>query len=371
MAFLSELFFVIFLCYGILVLYLIIGWLVSKTYVPITSIPTTKISVLVPFRNEKENIERCIESLSKLNYPENLFEVILINDTSDDNSGTLVSNKIDNLFNFTLLNLTEKQGKKSALELGISTAKYNLITTTDADCTFQKDWLNILSSFYQDTQAKMIIAPVLFKHSNLFSKIQALDFLSLTGTMVSTHALNNKILSNGANLTFEKSTFNTVNGYTNIDSVPTGDDILLMQKFSERYPKEVKVIKNKGGIVYTNSAHNSSDFINQRIRWASKIGKHQKHFSKIIGLIVFLSNASLLVSLGLTAINIKLVEFFLVPFILKCFIDFLFLFLVALFFGEKRLLWLIVFTEIFNVFVIPIISITSFFKGYSWKGRQY
>ena len=371
MVFLSELLFVIFSCYGILVLYLLIGWISSKTNVPIISSPTTKISILVPFRNEEDNIEMCIESLAKLDYPTELFEIILINDNSEDNSAAIVNNKIISLTNFKLLNLEGAKGKKASIALGISVSKHSLITTTDADCTFQKNWLSTLSYFYQDTHAKMIIAPVLFKHNNLFSKIRALDFLSLTGTMISSHSLNQKILSNGANLTFEKSAFNAVNGYADIDSIPTGDDILLMQKFAKTYPEGIKTIKNKNSVVFTKPAHNWAEFVNQRVRWASKIGSHQNIFSKILGAIVLLTNASLLVVLGLTVINIKLVEFFLVPFALKCFIDFLFLFLVAFSFKEKRLLWLIIFTEIFNVFVIPIITIASFFKGYSWKGRQY
>ncbi|MBL4623856.1 MAG: glycosyltransferase [Flavobacteriales bacterium] len=352
-------------------MYLIIGWLRSKTYIKNSSISSTKFSVIIPFRNEEDNIELCIDSLSKLNYPQDLFEIILINDNSEDNSELVVNKKITLLTNFKLLNLTEKQGKKAALELGISKAKYPLITTTDADCTFHIDWLSNLSSFYEETQPNMIIAPVLFTQNNLFSKIQALDFLSLTGTMISFNAFGKNILSNGANLTFEKTAHKNVNGYANIDSIPTGDDILLMQKFTEAYPEKIRLLKSKNGVVYTAPSKNLLEFINQRIRWASKIGSHQSFLSKILGLILFLTNASLLVLLGLAVVNLKLVEFFIVPFALKCIIDFLFLFLIALFFGEKRLLWYIITAEIFNMFMIPIVTIASFFQGYTWKGRQY
>ena len=46
--------------------------------------PKTKFSIIVPFRNEAENLPVLLESLSKLNYPMELFEVILVDDESEE-----------------------------------------------------------------------------------------------------------------------------------------------------------------------------------------------------------------------------------------------------------------------------------------------
>ena len=361
----------VFSSYFLLVLYLIIGWLNSNSNTQQTQNPAAKFSIIIPFRNETGSIESCIQSLSELNYPKDFFELILVNDNSTDNSAHITDEKIKNLPNAKLLHLTKKRGKKAALELGIEIANNPIIITTDADCNYQSSWLNCINQFYQETNAKMIVGPVLFNYQNTFDKIQALDFLSLTGTAISTHFHNHKILSNGANLIFEKKTFTDINGYSLIDSIPTGDDILLMNKFNSVYPNSIKMLKNIDCLVRTAPSKTLAKYLNQRIRWASKISSHQNTFSQILGLIIFLSNSSLIVLLILGVVNIKLIEFFLIPFVLKCFIDFLFLFLVARFFGEKRLLWLLVITELFNMFTVPIITITSLVKGYSWKGRQY
>jgi poly-beta-1,6-N-acetyl-D-glucosamine synthase len=361
----------IFSGYTLMVVYLIGGWLKSNSIERRSHNPSTLFSIIVPFRDEEDAIAQCIDSLSQLDYPKNLFEVLLVNDHSEDTSVSIISERIESLSNFRLMELTGKTGKKAALEFGISKSIHSVITTTDADCTFNTKWLSDLAAFMEETNANMIIAPVLFKHHTLFSKIQALDFLSLTGTMIATHLLEKKILSNGANLTFKKSSFNEVDGYKNIDSIPTGDDILLMQKFNEVFSDKVRLLKTTGSAVYTNPSSKLSPFIHQRIRWASKIGSHQNTFSKILGIIVFLTNCSLLLLLLLTALKLMFVEFFIVTFIVKCIIDFLFLFLIARSFKEKRLLWLIIITELFNMFIIPIVTIASLFKGYTWKGREY
>jgi len=50
------------------------------------AIPKTRFTVIVPFRNESENIPRLLRSISSLDYPIELIEVILVNDASDDDS---------------------------------------------------------------------------------------------------------------------------------------------------------------------------------------------------------------------------------------------------------------------------------------------
>ena len=48
------------------------------------SSPKTTFSIVVPFRNEAENLPLLLESLEKLKYPTELFEVILVDDESQD-----------------------------------------------------------------------------------------------------------------------------------------------------------------------------------------------------------------------------------------------------------------------------------------------
>ena len=147
------------------------GWKALPIWnIPDDFTPKTKISVLIPARNEAENIENCINSILNQTYPKALFEVIILDDFSEDKTPELVNNYAKNGFtNIQLLQLANfispneiQSFKKKAIEIGISQATGELIMTTDADCIVQPDWLMLVASIYQEKQPKFIAAPVNF-----------------------------------------------------------------------------------------------------------------------------------------------------------------------------------------------------------------
>ena len=130
-------------------------------------LPHTFISVLIPARNEEDNIQRCLDSITQGTYPSSLFEVIVIDDHSDDMTPQYVSQygqtnvHLIELKNF--IKLGENQPfKKRAIEAAISQAKGNLIVTTDADCIAPKEWLSLFAEFYETQGKRFIAAPVNF-----------------------------------------------------------------------------------------------------------------------------------------------------------------------------------------------------------------
>ncbi len=82
-------------------------------------------SIIVAVKNEEEKIETLLRTLTKLDYPAELFEVIFIDDNSKDGTFDSVSQKINGLKNFSVLKLQSenKSGKRNALELGISKSR--------------------------------------------------------------------------------------------------------------------------------------------------------------------------------------------------------------------------------------------------------
>ena len=97
-------------------------------------VPSTFVSVLVPVRNEETQLVECLESLLKLNYPDNKFELLLINDHSTDQTRKLAERYLGRFPLFKIIdNPANVFGKKSALTLGVQEAKGELIVTTDCD----------------------------------------------------------------------------------------------------------------------------------------------------------------------------------------------------------------------------------------------
>ena len=108
--------------------------------------PTTRVSVLIPARNEADNILNCLEGLLRQDFPSDLLEIIVIDDHSTDATAGLVSGL--STPNLRLLQQSgSAQGKKAALAYGIREASGTLIMTTDADCTHPVDWVAGFVSF--------------------------------------------------------------------------------------------------------------------------------------------------------------------------------------------------------------------------------
>src|SRR5580692_9980950 len=145
-----------------------------------------------------------------------------------------------------------KAYKKLAIETAINNAEGNLIVTSDADCTFNNNWLQTIVSFYETTNAKFIAAPVKIKCSNNLPDIfQTLDFITLQGITAASVSKKFHSMCNGANLAYKKNVFFEVDGFKNIDNIPSGDDMLLMHKIYEKNSGGVFFLKNKKALVTT------------------------------------------------------------------------------------------------------------------------
>ena len=130
--------------------------------------PQTKVSLIIPARNEQDNLPVLLESISRLDYPSELLEVIIIDDNSTDNTWQLIS---DHSFvrGIRLSDVSTeelKAHKKFAIEKGIEAATGELIVTTDADCHFQPGWIKAIAQLYQSTKATFIAAPVSLRAGN-------------------------------------------------------------------------------------------------------------------------------------------------------------------------------------------------------------
>ena len=149
------------------------------------SLPTVKVSVIVPARNEEGAIGNCLKSLFNQSYPKTYTEIIVVNDFSTDNTVALVEQYQDQCL---LLHLSDyitdpiNAYKKKAIETGISQSSGELIICTDADCTMGPEWISLLVDAHQRRDLAFIAAPVkIVPNGSAISVFQTLDFISLQG----------------------------------------------------------------------------------------------------------------------------------------------------------------------------------------------
>jgi cellulose synthase/poly-beta-1,6-N-acetylglucosamine synthase-like glycosyltransferase len=341
------------------------------------SLPTTFISVLIPARNESDNILPCLEAILKGNYPKDLFEIIVIDDHSDDATPQLVKAhpsanvRLIELKNYVKL-ADNQPFKKRAIEAAIGESKGDLIVTTDGDCIAPPDWLRLIAAFYEQSGKRFIAAPVNFyDEKTVFERFQSLDYIGMMGVTGAGVAGRFTNMCNGANLAYEKGLFHEVGGFKGIDHVASGDDMLLMQKIARFYPDALGFLKNPAATVLTKAKPTIADFMSQRLRWASKSSSYTEVFTVLQLVMVFTFCWNILLSLCLTVVfGLAALLLFLFQFSLKSIADYFFLRTMARFFKREDLLHPFLPPQYLHVlYIIVVGSLANFKKTYQWKGR--
>jgi len=385
---------VLFVFYAALIIYYAISWRSIPAFQQTTAngqLPTVnegqlKISIIIPARNEAENIKTCLDSICNQSYPKNLYEVIVVDDHSTDDTAAIVQQY--HTANIKLIQLSQLMDggiinsyKKKAIEMAIAKSTGELIVTTDADCIVPVNWLQTIAAFYNETNASFIAMPVVYNNSNRFIEIfQSLDFMTLQGITGASVYKRMHSMCNGANLAYTKKAFDQVNGFKGIDNIASGDDMLLMHKIYKQQPDKVLFLKSKDVIVQTAPMKTTRDFFNQRIRWASKADQYDD--KRIFGvlLLVYLFNVLLMLlpvlcifknyQLSIINYQLSILQLWLFLLIFKTIIELIFLYPVAKFFSKQQLLLYFPLAQPFHVCYTVIAGWLGKFGSYQWKERK-
>jgi cellulose synthase/poly-beta-1,6-N-acetylglucosamine synthase-like glycosyltransferase len=388
----------LFLPYAILILYYWSGWLDIPDFIPLKKIPENElpfVSIIIAARNEEKNIGNCLQSIINQTYPKNQCEVIVTDDHSTDATVSIINGFQKE--NIRVINLSDfldsekiNSYKKKSIETALQFAKGELIVTTDADCMVPPKWIETLVVFYKEKNPVFVASPVTFPSSvgsviqsrervestkeglgvRLLKIFQTLDFMTLQGITGASVSKKFHGMCNGANLAYEKKVFYEVGGFEGIDEIASGDDMLLMDKIQKVYPDRVMFLKSREVIVETQPASTLKDFLNQRIRWASKADKYTDKKITTVLVLVYLFNAWILI-LGISSFFYhKSLFLFLITIGIKIITELFFLYPVARFFGRQKLLWWFIPAQPFHIIYTLVAGWLGKFGTYRWKGRK-
>ena len=359
----------VFLIYILFIGQLIYGFNRMKRFSKKEFTPKTSFTIVVPFRNEKDNLPNLLHSISLLNYPKDLVEIILVDDDSYDGW------KMEDgrwKFEIRLIKNEKKSNspKKDAIETAIEIAKNDWIITTDADCLVQKDWLTIYDQYIQENEVEMVASGVCYvPKSGFLSAFQNLDFLSLQGATIGSFGINQPFMCNGANFAYSKHFFKELNGFQGNETIASGDDVFLLQKAVSAAQKKVGFLMDKESIVATKSVSTWSDLFQQRVRWASKSTGYSSVYGKLLALLVFGGNLTWIMSFLLWLMGLLDQNIFMLFVALKFLIDFILIYKTANFF-ESKLQYVLASSLLYPFFSVSV-AIYSLFGKYSWKGRSF
>ncbi|WP_029036726.1 glycosyltransferase family 2 protein [Salinimicrobium xinjiangense] len=335
-------------------------------------------SIIIPLRNEAENLPSLFESLLKLKYPEEQFEILLINDSSTDASEALCEEfrrKYPEL-NIQLLQNIRKSGspKKDAILTAIEVATKDFILTTDADCVVPEKWLREFDAIIREKELQVVAGPVMLKNGvpkmAFLRSFEEMDMLSLQAATIGSFGLGIPLLCNGANFCYSKKAFFEVNGFEGNDQIGSGDDIFLLEKYQKRGLKTA-FLKSAEAIVLTKPASSWKQLFSQRVRWAAKTSRYKNPFAKALGVLVFGMNFMLLIVFAGVLSGLSPLSLLLVVFLAKFNVDFFLIYNTAKFYGRKSSVKSYFLSSIFYPFFSSSVAMFSLFSGYEWKGRRF
>ncbi|MFD2520813.1 glycosyltransferase [Emticicia soli] len=340
------------------------------------------ITVIIPVRNEAQNIISLLKDLEKQSYAKDKFEVIVADDDSTDNTLALLKEyqKISSI-RLLINRLPPKENnaspKKRAINSSIQLASGDLIVTTDGDCRVGEHWLATIAQFQAEKGAYLVSSSVTFINDansftkSLWQKIQTIEFSSLIGTGACAMLVNKPNMCNGANLAYMKWVFQEVGGFAGNENLASGDDEFLMHKIAARHPDKVYFLKSQQAIVETQAHESLKSFYYQRKRWASKWRHYNNPITTALAVFIFLANFSLVLTAILHLLSKISFENLLIIFAIKFSAELLFLLLVLSFLRKKSLIWLIPFVQIIYPCYVTFFGFVAQGKNeYVWKGRK-
>jgi glycosyltransferase involved in cell wall biosynthesis len=324
-----------------------------------------KVSVIIPCRNEENNLPFILGDLESQDYDADLYEVLVIDDNSTDNTFREAS-AYKGIKNYKVLHNPDL-GKKSAIGFGVDHASGELIITTDADCRFGRKWISAYATAYSTEHPDMIIGPVQLKERpGFFGRFMELEFLSLQGVTAGTALAKKPVMCNGANLFFKKEAYLRHSGNLHPE-ILSGDDIFLLHSLKKDPDAEISWLNSPDGMVTTSQAHSFFSFIKQRARWISKAGSYKDSLSIALSVVTFVTIISIVFFMIAGIFRYEFCLLFLASFFIKSIADYQLLKEITKKYKKTGLLKWFLPSQIIYPFYVLVVVFYSLVGEKSWK----
>jgi len=322
-----------------------------------------KFSIIIAAKNEEQNLPLLFKSLNKLNYPKEYFEIIFVDDQSTDNTKSIIENLIIENSHISIYESHNKKypGKRGALEIGISHAKYEYIMITDADCEPKQEWLNSFAEkFKQGYDFIFGIAPF-HQTTSFVNKISCFENLRSQMLMFTVAKMGFPYSAAARSFGFRKTAFDNLEGYKNTTKTLSGDDDLLLQEAIKNKMK-IATVETPSAFVFSAAKNKLNDYLNQKARHTASSNYYLLKHKIFLG-IWHLLNLSFLFSVFLTFINIL----FALPFVIKLIFDVIIVQVKQNNFGYKFGIAESVYLQIIYELLIIVNYIKATFGKTKWK----
>lgn len=193
------------------------------------------VTVIISARNEYVNLEKNLPLILEQDYPD--FEVIVINDCSWDQTGTLLDRLRTQYPRLQVVTIHEQEkyptGKKFALTLGIKAAQHEWLVFTDADCKpVGRHWLRLMASNCHANKELILGYSPYSRQSGFLNLFIRYETLMTAMSYFSFALMNDAYMGVGRNMAYRRSLFFSVKGFAAHNHLISGDDDLFVNETS-------------------------------------------------------------------------------------------------------------------------------------------
>lgn len=272
---------------------------------PALSLECPDISIIIPAYNEERIIEKRIRNILETDYPQDKYEVILIDDCSDDDTG-IIAERIfsENGISHCIITNVKRMGTNKSFNLGIAGAKHDLIVTTGADVFFEKGALkSVISRLLSDNRIATVCADMLPSDDSSDTEPGKMEsvYRSYYGRMCNWESsVDSTYNFNGGLVAFKRSIFDKINERKGADDANTAFEAIR---------RGYRAVYEINAVVYEDIPEDLSHQYRQKIRRATRLIeatlsnldllKQKRQFSRIfypLRIMMFLLTPSLLIS---------------------------------------------------------------------------
>lgn len=326
------------------------------------------VSVVICARNEYVNLRNNLPLILSQDYPD--FEVVVVNDNSQDDSLELLEDMARENNKLKIVNLSQDlnffRGKKFPLSLGIKSASHDILLLTDADCKpSSNEWIRMMARNFRDGKEIVLgyggyirkgsLINYLIRYETLWVAIQYLSF-----------ALSGKAyMGVGRNMAYRKSLFYANKGFSAHYTLASGDDDLFINSVATK--RNVAVEISYGSATVSEPKMSLGAWVRQKRRHLTTWKYYRRKFKRLLGawslslssfiflfILLLLLNFNILVVLG-----VFLLHFLSKMLIMKKCMNKL---------NEKELLLISPLAELFLLIFYPLLSIANMIsKPDKWK----
>ncbi len=327
------------------------------------------ISIIVAARNEEKHLPNLLDSLTSQNYPTVNYEIIVIDDRSEDKTSTIVKKYQSKNSNITLLQVKNESkhllGKKGALDKGIRSAKHNILAFTDADCVPTRNWLTQINSHFTDETDVVAGYSYIHYKNRFFEYLKNLERSSLFAVIAGSFGWNWGITITAGNMAYRKELFHKVGGFGNIGKIRSGDDDLLIQKMG-KFARRMKFMFHSDSVINTGRDSTTSSQINQETRRGSK-WRYYPTSIKLMTLFIFIYYLIFIGFFGGLLFANFSTTLFIIILLLKLIPEFLLITLFLARIKRLRLMWVFPIAELIYIPYFIFFGLKGTFGKYKWK----